>query len=527
MSRSQPAQLLGEAVVVFDRASLQDRTSFVSHLFDHLRPSEKHILHSRLLEDNFFFDIFGQLPLDIALHVADYLDPRDIILLRRVSPRWMFLLSSKDLARRLAQKYYRTRVDFPDYLPQIQDDPFSVLRNLTFRRHAGERGIYKLRTKKTFGSDPQGGIQFMPLNHPPNLSYALLNCNNQITGSQLVLLKTKGSPSDDKMIPLLNSRRESLAPGSLLAADSCIVALTLDSMRVVVWNTEGDLIYEFKLLHNGNILIASSKSHVVLRNEHAASNCCDFYLLNITTKTLQVHENFEDFVKIEQRFRLSLNSKTRKYALTDISIEESTKTIIVVGGVGENELALSCIHFDEKERSLHQNATKLIFCGDLKKWLHGFPPKIIHGEKDTHRLLYTRDAIQSLNVEVMYHSEDDVTVELKELDQKSLNEDALGNYRFLANCFCYGETIYGLRKSIMSHDETSQNSGIWALWRFKRGETEIFEVQEPPELKGIGGFPLVGVTDKEFILIFSKGVLVYEWLDYDGFSKLPGTQLER
>ncbi|KAF3927612.1 hypothetical protein AA313_de0208492 [Arthrobotrys entomopaga] len=269
--------------------------------------------------------------------------------------------------------------------------------------------------------------------------------------------------------------------------------------------------------------MAASKNYVVIRNEHAASDYCDFYLLNISTKTLQVYENFEDLVRKEQRIRVSQNSKAIKYTLKDISIEETTKTIIVVGGVGDNELALSCTHFDEEKRSLHQSKRKSIFCDKLKKMQHGFCPRINHRKKDTYLLLRTSNSIRNLGVELMYHSEDDVSVILKDLDPTMLDEKALTFGRVLASCFCYGDTIYGLGERSASRGETLNSSKVWAIWRFKEDEKTPFEVREPPELEDIGNFPLFGVTDKEFVLIFSRGVLLYEWVDYDAFKKLSPT----
>ena len=67
-----------------------------------LTTSEWRYLRDRLTQRHLYCDIFGKLPLEIALSVAAYLDPLDVVAMRRVSKSWHSFLTIDDVSKQVA-----------------------------------------------------------------------------------------------------------------------------------------------------------------------------------------------------------------------------------------------------------------------------------------------------------------------------------------------------------------------------------------------------------------------------------------
>ena len=75
----------------------------------------------------------------------------------------------------------------------------------------------------------------------------------------------------------------------------------MSNSRALVWNRNGRLIREFKLLHEGGMTISSSEDYMCIRNEHGDTDYSDYYLVNLQTAALRVFERVTDFVKAATR----------------------------------------------------------------------------------------------------------------------------------------------------------------------------------------------------------------------------------
>jgi hypothetical protein len=77
------------------------RYEFLDCLVESLTACEWRYLRERLMRRCFHYDVFGKLPLELAVFVAGYLDPLDVVALRRVSRRWHSLLTNDELTKQV------------------------------------------------------------------------------------------------------------------------------------------------------------------------------------------------------------------------------------------------------------------------------------------------------------------------------------------------------------------------------------------------------------------------------------------
>jgi hypothetical protein len=90
--------LAGNSTPAKPSRPVPSRHQFLDDLTEGLTKYEWRYLRDRLLKRNFHCDVFGTVPLEIAFCVAAYLDPLDIVVLRRVSKRWHSLLTAEELS---------------------------------------------------------------------------------------------------------------------------------------------------------------------------------------------------------------------------------------------------------------------------------------------------------------------------------------------------------------------------------------------------------------------------------------------
>lgn len=74
------------------------RHQFLDDLIEGLTAYEWRYLRHRLMQRRFQCDVFGELPLEIALCIVAYLDPLDVVVSRRVSKRWHSLLTAEEVS---------------------------------------------------------------------------------------------------------------------------------------------------------------------------------------------------------------------------------------------------------------------------------------------------------------------------------------------------------------------------------------------------------------------------------------------
>jgi F-box domain len=95
-----PGQQTSSMRVVRDEKGAA-RQAFLDDVVSELTPWEWRDLYARLGACKFSFDVFGNLPIELVLCVASYLEDLDIISLRRVSKRWQEILRSEELCRKV------------------------------------------------------------------------------------------------------------------------------------------------------------------------------------------------------------------------------------------------------------------------------------------------------------------------------------------------------------------------------------------------------------------------------------------
>ena len=74
--------LPGDCASPMESIPVPGRREFLDELIEGLTTSEWRYLRDRLMQRHLFCDIFGKLPLEIALSVAAYLDPLDVVAMR-------------------------------------------------------------------------------------------------------------------------------------------------------------------------------------------------------------------------------------------------------------------------------------------------------------------------------------------------------------------------------------------------------------------------------------------------------------
>ncbi|EWC44220.1 hypothetical protein DRE_06965 [Drechslerella stenobrocha 248] len=225
---------LDKVLPLFQSASPDERARFLTNLLELLRPTEKYAINRRILQNTPFFDLFSHLPAEIALQIAEHLDPIEIIHLRQVSTRWKSLLSSKSLARSLIRSHYSNRSDLSDYQHEVEADPFRALRNLAFREYAGQVGLYTLRKKVAFSQQFAPWRNLKTVRQSPTLTYVILrgfehstsNTTSRDDTACWFLVPLAGHASGPAL-PLVNRQREALDKETIHAGDNFVVAVTL------------------------------------------------------------------------------------------------------------------------------------------------------------------------------------------------------------------------------------------------------------------------------------------------------------
>jgi hypothetical protein len=81
------------------------RRTVYQQIIDLLNPHEWRDVQKRINQRTFQKDILGSLPLEIAVHIIQYLDVNDVHLLQMVSRRWHEVLSSEPVCSVLFRQY--------------------------------------------------------------------------------------------------------------------------------------------------------------------------------------------------------------------------------------------------------------------------------------------------------------------------------------------------------------------------------------------------------------------------------------
>ncbi|KAK6357847.1 hypothetical protein TWF730_007204 [Orbilia blumenaviensis] len=511
---------LGEALEALRTASHEERSQFIVAFFASLRPSERHFLQTKLVEDKYFFDVFGSLPVEISLQIAEYLHPNEVICLRRVSSRWKFLLSSKPLARKMAQTHYSNRSDFSSYAHQLNQDAFSALRNLTFREHAGRRGRYKL--KYAFKLTPQHSVSmrrpddsyFKVLNVSASLNYAIFafddtQYNRTHNTSKWYIMRMKGG-SGQGPIPLANRQREDLENALAHVGDSCAAGVTLSSCRVLVWSLQGNLIREFKLMHEGGMSMTSSEKYFFMRNGNVADSSSDYYLLNLEMSTLQTFEQFPEFIQTV--------TGNRRSTTPSMKILDGSNQIILVGLLQEANIlkaAVSWMTFNEEEGTLVETIGKVIDydIGHLRLGLSC--PLVFRFQNNKNVAAVgvpcTGDAWDfGIGGDVLPEGEVACVWMAFYSGRGYRGPPVLCSFR-------YGETVY----TVMKTSEGNNNK-----YSLTCNRTDPPTMVDNPRLLDLaelnGRFRDLTGDDECFIFFDDEGFHIFEWLDFDRFAELGG-----
>ncbi|KAL7273554.1 hypothetical protein RUND412_003584 [Rhizina undulata] len=94
----------------FTQKSQDERQAFLSQLASQFRQSDWFHINRLLDIHSYYRDIVGTLPLEIALLILENVHPVEICRFRLVSRRWNELLSSKEVCRAIAVKWYKREV---------------------------------------------------------------------------------------------------------------------------------------------------------------------------------------------------------------------------------------------------------------------------------------------------------------------------------------------------------------------------------------------------------------------------------
>ncbi|KAF3200530.1 hypothetical protein TWF192_010720 [Orbilia oligospora] len=509
---------LNQALEGFKTSSQRERIQFLNALFDSFLPSEKYALQEKLRTANCYFDIFGFLPVEISLQIAEDLDPKDIIRLRRVSLRWKSLLSSSQLAKKITYIYYAKRSDLHFYARQLEEDPFSALRNIAFKEYSGESGLFKLKTGYdfSFSGIPQDGDGFfVALKVSVGLEYAIFGHTRQ--GSlpetyQWYLVDLNRGQSQTPA-PLVNKRREILDKRSAHVGAHCAAAVTLNSNRALVWNRNGRLIREFKLLHEGGMTISSSEDYMCIRNEHGDTDYSDYYLVNLQTAALRVFERVTDFVKAATREGI-INSPPMMILAYRITV-----AAVFLDSDHKPQVCASWLTFHEEEGTLIETTAGLInhdLPGDL-------PNPVLQSISFCHSINATGVRISGLetkerNVRLAILSGGEVSASWKCFDQNPLRYQGLSPGATAS--FYYKDTFYTVMPPATEEHLSEDKNYLcnYSLWCSKGDQLTPLGPGRVLELVGMSG-QLEGIRphDKGFAVFYRGGVHVYDWLSFDEF----------
>lgn len=92
--------------MAFEMLDGRSRLTFLTKLSERFCPSDRWQLQQILYSQNSYFDIVGNLPIELATQVLSYLEPREIIPYRRVGRRWHGLLTADSVCSALLRKWY-------------------------------------------------------------------------------------------------------------------------------------------------------------------------------------------------------------------------------------------------------------------------------------------------------------------------------------------------------------------------------------------------------------------------------------
>ncbi|KAK6518463.1 hypothetical protein TWF506_005617 [Arthrobotrys conoides] len=512
---------LDEVLEAFRIASQRERIQFLDSLFDSFLPSEKHALQEKLRSTNYYFDIFGSLPTEISLQIAEDLDPKDIIRLCRVSLRWKFILSSPQLARKTVQTSYSKRSDLPSYARQLEEDPFSALRNIAFKEYAGESGLFKLKTEYDFSFSEIPRYKdsfFVGLNASVGLEYAIFDHIRQGSSPETYQWYLVDLNKGQSQMPILlvNKQREILDKGSAHAGTGCAAAITLSSGRAFVWNTKGGLIRGFKLLHEGDITISSSEKYLCIRNEHSGTDYSDYYLVNLQTADLRVFERITDFVKVA----------TRESIIDSPPMMILANRIIVAAVFPNNahkpQVAVSWLTFNEEESTLIET-TAVLLDHDFP---HNLPNHIPHSISFRYGMNTTGVGMPGLrtkgpNVWLTILSDGKVSTSWKYFDLNPSQYHGFGPDVTIS--FYYNNTVYAIiyptdKKDLLGEKGGFHSHSLWCSggdMSTSLGPGRILNLVDMS-----GRLQEIRPHDKGFAAFYEGGVHVYDWLSFDEFVAL-------
>ncbi|KAF3901943.1 hypothetical protein ABW21_db0209065 [Orbilia brochopaga] len=473
---------LSKALDAFREANLDDRSALLSSLFKLLSVSEKLTIHKLLVKGGFYFDAFGKLPTEVALQIAEDLPPRDIFSLRRVSKQWKRVLSSTSLARTMIRKHYSDHKQVLKYSSYIESDPFRAFRNLVFRDYAIEHGVCGLRQRSEVPDDwPSWTI----VAHPPSLNYALVTCN---TLPHYLLVPLAGS-GPRTYVPLINYQREALEKATVHAGEKFVVAVTMATRRVIIWNTDGDVIREIVMPRMGIVSIASSENYVVIRNGHLDSQP-DYYFCNVGSaeKELQVVQRARD---------------------------------LIADRVEDGELQIEQVNTGEAYLATPFGMGSI---NDPVYRVNPYPA----GDSFLLRRGTTPQSSVASDIFITLGHDNQTTLVQKRFDLTYLAGYQEYDDLYSENpgqMFYYGGTIYCTATKLSKSGTEMERIGLWrSKSRLSSGSRA--SVDWLPGTDGLG--PLrdhnsVCLSDRGFVLNFAKGLNVYEWLDYDGFMEQKAT----
>ncbi|KAF3939655.1 hypothetical protein ABW19_dt0204519 [Dactylella cylindrospora] len=427
------------------------------------------------------------------------------------------MLSSNDLAQIIIRKHYSLRSDLPDYKEQLNSNhAFFALRNLAFREFAGQTGLFRLR-RKTFLNHPDIGDNFVFTNvkYSPSLGYALVfGSSPRRDASSCFVVNLNGDTAE--ITPLMSTRREPFEEDCIHAGDHYIVAVVTTSSRVIIWNTKGDVVYEFKLAHTGFLTIGSSRRYVVVRNENFDKSVT-LSIYDASNRKSHTFGDASDFIVRSRPIRVD-NWRP------SIFIKEKQKQIITVCASGGHSAIICGQGFDTDEGKLVEELAEIIPVSDPFN-SNGF---LVESRCSVNGTMLRRQAWGSGFRSISYplyeekHNKDSLVTEIFERDVDLPQE----GYKILQDSFyvpfCYRNAFYLITPMPRPKPSLFPSPDVYVLWRSERkGRKQAFH-----SLPGQGVPPLlfhhaleVGVTDKEFAFLCWKEILVYEWLDFDTFMK--------
>ncbi|KAK6341701.1 hypothetical protein TWF696_008769 [Orbilia brochopaga] len=518
---------LARALDAFREANLDERAGFLSSFFKLLTTSAKHSLHDLLQNDKFYFDVFGNLPTEIALQVAEYLSPRSVFGLRRVAKRWNRLLSSEALARSMIRKHYWDRTDLYMYDSYIESEPCRALKNLAFKEHASEQGLYRLRKLVVARKLPGDWTECSAISYPPSLRYAVVG-NRMLFVDSLDFFVIPLTESDAQIvpIPLVNKNREVLYGPKLHAGEKFVVAITFRNSRLIIWNTNGERLYELTLPSTSFMSIASSDHHVVVRDSHTG-DLPNYYFYNACSPAgrMQVVEQTPSDT-IARTVESEINrSACYSWSVAGLSIDERSKRVAVARMAKGGGVMVSQLSFPTRQDGKLQmtEIDTQVVPGNIEG---GYGTKF---RQAANAFVLAEGYLRS-NVYVVAS---DATVSLDQNGrpawvQKCVRPNELPGFNEYDKkygdgnrhpFFCCGDTVYS---TFFRPNAFGAGKGKLGLWRSRISPGPGFEptVEWLSGTEEIGSHPnlhKLSVADAGFLLATDKGLAMYDWLDYDGF----------